>query len=419
MSVHPLGPWSSTEGGFFYKGGSGSISMKIGSTKARSGFNNGKRVSTPSSASCQVVEYEAPTFYKATFRNYYTGKPNPSVPTNELGCFLVSPWDASSNFSANFALKQATIDSYALSALLQKQAAAFQSLVAMGEMKDTLRTVKEVTGLMAGKHNQYAKLLLADLGKLKGAAIPELIRVIAAANLQYRFGIAPLVRDVQSLAEAAAKTVLQEPPKLHVTASWFDFSTYADKPCYVNAGACSGTTRTNHTAKLLSKMGYSLSLGVASTRGIADRNFGFSLYDIAPAGWEILPYSWLVDYVTNMSDFFYYFSSRKGIVSSGWKVSIFEAHYQSTFTPERDNSFGANPLISATVGSQKGRSFSFNRQPYSMDNMIPVLRVEIPTVKQTANVLSLAARKFIDPSKTYKIRDVRVSNGVRDLLRGG
>lgn len=176
--------------------------------------------------------------------------------------------------------------------------------VFLGELRETVMMLKRplagIRDLVSGYTN--------DLRKRRGRSRPSMQRALADTWLEYSFGWSPLISDVKSIAETLARAQRAIPPRSAVKAFGEykqadpDTLTYAD-----DNGAAIPYYRhqmSGYTTMVIYRCGLK---GVVNSPPVdlTDRLIslsGFQIQNFIPTAWELLPWSWLADYVTNIGD---------------------------------------------------------------------------------------------------------------------
>lgn len=416
MSSHPLGPWTQTvvsnapdfRSGYFVDSrfpssynwtASNSI---VGTSSIRTGVNNGNiRPYPPSAASLQLDSGEfvgCSGVAKAKLGSYTFTHVN-------LG---LSPAIQSSTNSID---PQAVLSTAQLNAL-RKQNALFNSMIFAGEFKESLRTGKNIVDLISGKHNHAYSTLIKDLKKFKQNSYKSAAELISNHYLEYKFGIAPLLSDMESLGQAVAQSVIQLNRPARVSSGWSNDAVQSVSGS-TGAGQLSWTQVTEYHQSVHAKAGASYIVKGPPSPPTWQETWGLTFHDLAPTAWELLPYSWLVDYFTNVSDFFEAASFHRGLLEKGWYTLINEKLVNvSTSVPVPADSLGFT-LLSSSAGKGAWRSFSFNRGVWSVDSFVPVFQFQEPDLTQLSIVAAFAGTKLLKPhsiSRSFRLNPNILSN---------
>lgn len=198
----------------------------------------------------------------------------------------------------------AWVDDLALKRLKSKIAGSnstFKALVPLGELKETralYRTTVETT-------NKMLKTLLEVKRRPK--------RVFAAASkawLQFSFAISPTIADLASATESISAYLTREDfggtYKGSATERTTRSRTNSDLQSFCSMyglrSDAAGPIRETYTCRYVA--GVKFNMRTANNYGLLDfnRSFGLGLGDLIPTAWELVPFSWVVDYFTTTGD---------------------------------------------------------------------------------------------------------------------
>lgn len=182
----------------------------------------------------------------------------------------------------------------------------FAGLAFIGELRESLRMIKGRTKDLCQSVSKAKQRLKRHFESNKARR-----STASAADLwlEYSFGWAPLMNDIKD-----AVGNLQLEPKYRVIAATGEDSG-GGTPVFQRVGYADGTLcllcdiyqsdKTVSQAKCVAEVSMDL-LGLRQDQGLYFRDslesWGLCLRDFVPAAWELLPYSWLVDYFTNVGD---------------------------------------------------------------------------------------------------------------------
>jgi hypothetical protein len=194
-------------------------------------------------------------------------------------------------------------------AKLKSETRKFQGLVFLGELGETLHMLRRPAfGLQ-----KLVKDFVDTLKKRKRSAPKQWKKNIGELWLEQSFGWNPLIADSRD-AVNAYKTLTdpgrQKSTRVSVGSSkYYDTSSglpVAERPGYLFNGAFP-VTCVNVSARKIEQVliRYKAAVHpqvVAPTWGTNMALFGFSPQEFVPALWELLPWSFLVDYFTNVGE---------------------------------------------------------------------------------------------------------------------
>jgi hypothetical protein len=184
---------------------------------------------------------------------------------------------------------------------IQGVSTQFQSGVFLGELRETLRQIRNPAKALRLGLPAYRQTLIE---RIRGVRNRRRRSIIASETwLEYVYGAAPLISDVRSGAEALARYDNQ----------WYGHSKrvnavgVAEKvvnwsSSYRNWGF--GRYYYSTDLHLTAKTIYSglVGCGAGNTSGAAFDLFGVRWEEILPTLWELTPWSFLIDYFTNVGD---------------------------------------------------------------------------------------------------------------------
>jgi hypothetical protein len=307
----------------------------------------------------------------------------------------------------------------ALSRILGKIRSEYEHtnvLPALGEMKSTISQFGTPMAAVLSLCNRHLnKLKLLERG-LKGSTVFKRVqwhRIVAATYLEFSFGLAPLIEDTKSVAEALARWNaekegdLPRPTNDLITASArADTSSLAfgdtvfPFPGSPNLGFKLHLTQTNqYSIKYTVKLKRSLQAQFGSNERLKQL-LGFeNPLNFIPTIWEVLPWSWLADYFLNIQQIIEagvtVTSNVDWIVKSQRTRCTMEGILLAYKPALVANQFPVNWILQAPhLGRYSTEATSFDRSlPVSLG--IPVLNLSYPTgVRQFANATAaLFARR--------------------------
>jgi len=276
----------------------------------------------------------------------------------------------------------------------------------IGEYRETLESIHRPLGSMQDKLRVYLNQLTKASRSIKRG--PALRKVIADTYLEFRFGINPLVDDVAKIiadcgrfrfpvipVHAAAHERYQGSASITTLGNMGDYPSnqigirsYSEFYCRYK-----GAYRSNSNEKT-GKIGVLQSLRLLPE-------------DFIPTVWDLLPYSWMVDYFTNVGDVY------RGLcfVTSNlvWSCKTTRDRNVYSYSNFRPVTLTLSPGFHwVSVNNQcSGGEAEFevrvvNRSALSAADLIPRFQIQIPQSKYPyLNMLAVASQKFRALSRVF------------------
>jgi len=183
-------------------------------------------------------------------------------------------------------------------------------LTALGELRDTISLIRHPAKAFRRGLDEYLLALKNRLRGIRYDARKKRTQVVSDTWLEYAFGWKPLCSDIEEGIQSLNRYLYQRMPSEFIGANGSDF-------CRIRspAGTSSFSNMTSKNDGVI-QLGYSewKLYGVVSVEnnvGRAFPSFGISFLEVVPTVWELIPYSFLVDYFTNVGDIFSAFSINR------------------------------------------------------------------------------------------------------------
>lgn len=214
------------------------------------------------------------------------------------GCSLQLPPNSVSNYLKVEALSKSTTKA---NQILSKLLSEFSGQQFMGEFKQT-------KDLLLNPFGQSLKLIGALVGKRRNSRArgTEIAREVAGSWLEFRFGILPLLNDIDAISKLLTDRI-ERNTKLAFRA----YGASASEVTNVYTGYTDGMfgfiqrreDREAFLAECITRFGISREFLMSANDIKTDWASSFNRLDQVPlTAWELIPFSWLVDYVINVSD---------------------------------------------------------------------------------------------------------------------
>lgn len=379
--MRPIGPWtlSGSENqnySYSYYTGTGLTPATLSSrskgnvpyTWTRTGYNSGptwralaRRGSlSPAPMSCiknQRVD-SFPVGFGAIFERTAANKPwSPYARSIFDGQQSI----AVPNFDTVFGDRTSGIQNQALSNFYKKVGGVqFDSLTFVGEMKETQTMLRSQTRALATSVLDYEAGVRNSILSKRLKSLTSIASFAADSWLEYQYGIRPLISDVKNAisAYASADSLLTTKKlKGKSMGQWSKTITQDVSLPFLGTpmlGGVSSKFPVTYTRLVMCRVG-----AIASTSPIynTNPNWGLSWANVLPAAWELIPYSFLIDYFTNVGDIIQAYTVPKAGLSKFWMTTSIEdaITYGSTRWDITPNSL---TRYYGYLGSGEARSFT-------------------------------------------------------------
>lgn len=191
-------------------------------------------------------------------------------------------------------------DNQAKSSFLQDLASvrdSFKGMVFAGELAESLHMIRHPAQALRNGLSSYLQRLKRGAAGKGRSARPKFVR---DTWLEYSFGWRPLINDIDSAIDAFYRSRLPRPIFKMVHGSGVSRTRTNSTAIDLDMG-----THFAHWDVLDDLEAHVKYYGVYHSTGNGVSNvhsFGFSPHEFIPTLWELIPYSFLVDYFTNIGD---------------------------------------------------------------------------------------------------------------------
>lgn len=280
---------------------------------------------------------------------------------------------------------------------LAEARSAFRGSTFVAEIGGTLRTLRNPARSLRRGLDDYHKVAKE---RLRRAPIPSHSRILADTWLEYNFGWRPLVNDIES---AITNLNRIRPFDLKRVTS---FGSHISSSSIVTGGPQSPGLATGHYYKTRTQSEVqviyraAIKLPLPGTARLDD--WGFATSDFLPAVWEAIPYSFVVDYFTNIGDIITAFSNLLGDISWANRTTrkINEILRVGSHLTKQFDSSPDYPII-RFEDSRLGRTVTtltrVSRTSVNVSDLLPSFNVRVPGVGSTAwlNLAALARLRLL------------------------
>lgn len=271
----------------------------------------------------------------------------------------------------------------------------------VGEYKETLRSIHSPLHSLRSHILGYFTSLSKVRRRLRDPI--SLRKALADTYLEWRFGINPLISDVAKVIADAGRFRFDVIPVRAYASEKYGGSNSSFAPSTL--GYCPLLTRQtlqSHSEYSVRYKGAIRSGADASGRISVSQAYQFTPENWLPTAWDLLPYSWIADYFTNIGDIIRslsFVSSNLVWACKGSKQCVRGVWSDVTFTPltapigfhiDHDGSYSSG-------GSAKYEYAEFSRSALTSSDLMPRFAFRVPTspypfLNMAALMLSRASR---------------------------
>lgn len=258
----------------------------------------------------------------------------------------------------------------------------FQALPFLGELKETIEMIRSPLRGIRKHTARYARQLRRNKTALKKAGLVS--DILTDLYLQWTYGVSPLIGDIDNLKEAYMKLSQQEPKPLVLRVSG-----------KISQGGSDGVTQTDYTPCLVLhtyateariQIKVCLEQQIKTTTGALD-TLGVNLNEFVPTLWELLPYSFLIDYVTNVGDVIGGACTSLAGLRWAW-MSIGQRKVRTNYVvPIPLSTFPISYPLDLAIAAVECRTF--NRTKPSLTVKLSDIHLQLPSLRQEANTVVL------------------------------
>lgn len=242
-----------------------------------------------------------------------------------------------------------------LKAKLRQQVGSSNQLVNLVELREMPKTIK------VAANSALTLLDAVASSKRRG----ENLRKWAANQwLNWSFGIAPTLSAIDELSESIAK-------RLERDFTHKDYGVARREWLESRTGVAGGSHHVTYrffgqfkyTASVKITAGYRFQLNAANNY-TTGKHFGFDLSKVVPTAWELIPFSWLVDYFTTAGQFLDdTFSADPG--QAKYIVQNTKLEIEGMIMPKVEKQFPLTAIVSQVTIPAKYYHYRFTRSPLS------------------------------------------------------
>lgn len=270
---------------------------------------------------------------------------------------------------------------------------SLQGLVLLGELRETIEFIKRPAKAL---RNQFDLLHGSAMSRAKRRKRGENLRkALAESWLEWSFAAQPLVNDIHGGARALARLTTYHPPsQIIVGQGGADIAEPSVKREDLVAGVKVTTVRRDSRQAVVKFTGLA-TLSFPGYRPVQGQ-LGVTFRDIVPAAWELLPYSFLIDYFTNVQEIVngacFGSDSIVWLRKSTLNASTRELIGFDLELANKDNHELINNTMPSVSGTTIRRVLKGRTDETGMTQWIPKLEFDLPFGfnKRTLNIAALA-----------------------------
>lgn len=297
---------------------------------------------------------------------------------------------SSSLFTPSFNLETAI----ALAGTAAQANVAEPEVMGMVDIAELGKTVKMLKSPVLGIR-QLVEKVKRDHSKSRSAL--TVTQFLSNHWLRYRYGIVPLVLSIQGSMKALAK----ERTSKRYTARGNGYVSPQTYSSTVNYLVPSGQVGWNRTVKWTCNQTWEVRAGVLYEHFSSFQNdFGLSLHEIPSTAIELVPFSFVADWVANLSDYIRAVTPKAGVrILSSWTTVRRFATYNYEQTGSAVNVYGACYTYSGSPGFKFVRTEKeVTRSPgVTVDLVSKISEIDFARRKDllhAADALALLAQMF-------------------------
>lgn len=213
---------------------------------------------------------------------------------------------------------------------LASQSSSFKGMVFTGELRESLQMIRHPARALRDGLDHYLAALRKGGRKMTRSKRPSFIR---RTWLEYAFGWRPLISDIDQAIQQFYQSQWVRPIFTMVTGQ--AELREADKPTLLQLnGGYSHFIRYEHNMDIVSSCRY---YGILDSKGngVADaHSYGFAPWEFVPTVYELIPYSFLVDYFTNL-----------GSIVNSWSYRFIGPRWASKGQKSQQRAFISNARL--------------------------------------------------------------------------
>lgn len=250
---------------------------------------------------------------------------------------------------------------------------SFEAGQDIGELKETIESIIHPM-------NSLKELTLGYISRAKklrrGRRGPSLAKALADSYLEYRFGWRPLALDVADAVSSVHQRQMSDLIRVSASATTTDASSFGTLQRNVSNGALF----VNYKSHVEYGVRYIAGVRTGQVGGYRPlaQELQLDLPHFVPTVWDLIPYSWIVDYFTNIGDWLQGLCFRFSDLPWGCVNTVTKSRidlYGIDFAPAVGQTLETKSLSGGPFSLSKN---SFTRAPMHPGDVVPELTFEVP-----------------------------------------
>lgn len=196
---------------------------------------------------------------------------------------------------------------------LQEDRMHMNALVSGGELRETARMLMRPASALRDLVGKYAGQVSKNVRKRPGSSLRgkpsrrEVERVVADTYLEWTFGVKPLLSDTEAIAESLARAFEEARPIRRKLSAQASTQNAYDTVSYNASNRCAQSRTslqrlTTGSVRYLAGLKAELQPPPGSLASVRRATGTDTLDNFVPTVWQLLPWSFLIDYFINISD---------------------------------------------------------------------------------------------------------------------
>lgn len=301
--------------------------------------------------------------------------------------------------------------------------AAFKGSTSVAELADTIRMLRNPAKALHTGVRTYLESIRLNTKRWARGGREALLDAITGTWLEYAFGWTPLIGEISEIRDVFSsqyKQGLHERSWAHGIGEGHVVILRND-PFWSNYYTLPGAPKVSKRQRGYAKVKYTANLGY-TTHGSPAKNLGFTPREWMPALWEVIPWSFVVDYFTNIGDIIsavsYVDSDINFVNKTTVQVLIEDFPFTGHFRSRNKFSYETKkPTVTGSPGAFELESKRVYRSEY-LGSLVPPLRFSMPgSSRKWLNLTMLAFANHRALKGIRKSVNNRLDIGRRDYFR--